>query len=152
MFGQVNHATILRDLHIQRQAIFKAMLPIQHKAKEVEIEFLGFALIEDSKDRCRFSKIHTSGTPDFNVLDDPSGELNSAEDQAPYVSDKSECPSFFPFSTLKNELVRHRQFQNQAEARYAITEYIERFYNRQRLHQALGYRSPEEFEQRAGES
>ena len=50
------------------------------------------------------------------------------------------------FSTLKNELVRHRQFQHQAEARYALAEYIERFYNCQRLHQALGYRSPEEFE------
>lgn len=43
-------------------------------------------------------------------------------------------------------LVHHRQFQNQAEARYTIAEYIEVFYNRQRLHQALGYRSPEEFE------
>jgi transposase InsO family protein len=38
------------------------------------------------------------------------------------------------------------QFQNQAEARYAIAEYIEMFYNRQPLYQALGYRSPEEFE------
>ena len=56
------------------------------------------------------------------------------------------------FSSLKNELVRHRQFVNQAEARYAIAEYIERFYNRQRLHQALDHRSPEEFEQQAGES
>ena len=61
-------------------------------------------------------------------------------------------PSSDVFSTLKNELVRHRQFQNQAEARYAIAEYIERFYNCQRLHQALGYRSPEEFEKMAGES
>jgi putative transposase len=32
-----------------------------------------------------------------------------------------------------------------SEARYVIAEYIEVFYNRQRLHQALGYRSPEEF-------
>ena len=56
------------------------------------------------------------------------------------------------FSSLKNKLVRHRQFQNQAEARYAIAEYIERFYNRQRLHQALGYRNPAKFEQQDGES
>jgi transposase InsO family protein len=56
------------------------------------------------------------------------------------------------FSTLKNELVRHRQFQNQAEARYAIAEYIERFYNCQRLHQALGYRSPEEFERQENDA
>jgi transposase InsO family protein len=35
---------------------------------------------------------------------------------------------------------------DQAEARQAIVEYIEEFYNRQRVHQALGYRSLEEFE------
>ena len=38
------------------------------------------------------------------------------------------------------------------EARQAIGDYIEKFYNRQRLHQALGYRSPEEFEKMAGDS
>ena len=50
-------------------------------------------------------------------------------------------------SSLKNELVHLRQFQNQAEGQVAITDYIEPFYNRRRLPQALGYRSPEEFEQ-----
>jgi hypothetical protein len=72
------------------------------------------------------------------------------------MSRKGNCYDNAPvesfFSSLKNELVRHRQFANRAEARYAIAEYIERFYNRQRLHQALGYRSPEEFEQQVGES
>ena len=58
MFGQVNHATILRDLQVQRQAAVKAMVPIQRKAKELEIEFLGLALIEYSKDRCGFFEIH----------------------------------------------------------------------------------------------
>ena len=56
------------------------------------------------------------------------------------------------FSSLKNELVRHRSFQSQAEAQVAIEGYIDRFYNRQRLHQALGYQSPEEFEKMGGES
>ena len=56
------------------------------------------------------------------------------------------------FSSLKNELVRHRQFQNQAEARQAIVASIEECSTRQRRHQALGYRSPEEVEQMAGES
>lgn len=68
----------------------------------------------------------------------------------PSMSRKGNCYDNAPvesfFSSLKNEVVHHRQFQNQAEARYAIAEYIEVFYNRQRLHQALGYRSPEEFE------
>ena len=62
--------------------------------------------------------------------------------------DNAPVESFF--SSLKNERVRHRQFQNQAEARSAIAEYIERFYNRQRVHQALGYRRPEEFERHEG--
>ena len=58
--------------------------------------------------------------------------------------DNAPVESFF--SSLKNELVRHRQFQNQAEAQMAIEDHIDRFCNRQRLHQALGYRSPEEIE------
>ena len=74
----------------------------------------------------------------------------------PSMSRKGNCYDNAPvesfFSSLKNELVRHRRFQHQAEARYAIAEYIEVFYNRQRLHQALGYRSPEEFEQLGGDS
>ena len=64
--------------------------------------------------------------------------------------DNAPVESFF--SSLKNELVRHRRFHHHAEARYAIAEYIEVFYNRQRLHQALGYRSPEEFEQQADDA
>ena len=47
---------------------------------------------------------------------------------------------------MKNEVVHHRQFPHQGEAQMATTDYIQRFYNRQRLHQALGYRSTEEFE------
>lgn len=68
----------------------------------------------------------------------------------PSMSRKGNCYDNAPvesfFSSLKNELVHHRCFAHHAEARYAIAEYIEVFYNRQRLHQALGYRSPEEFE------
>mgnify|MGYP001587106152 FL=1 len=66
------------------------------------------------------------------------------------MSRKGNCYDNAPvesfFSSLRNELVHHRQFQNQAEARSAIAEYIEVFYNRERLHQALAYPSPEEFE------
>ena len=58
------------------------------------------------------------------------------------------CAESF-FSTLKNELIHHVQFKTREEARTAIFEYIEVFYNRQRLHQTLGYLSPAEFERRA---
>lgn len=66
------------------------------------------------------------------------------------MSRRGNCYDYAPvesfFSSLKSELVRHRQFQNQAEAQMAIVDDIERFHYRQPLHQALGYRSPEEFE------
>ena len=61
------------------------------------------------------------------------------------------CAESF-ISTLKNELTHHLQFNTREEARTAIFEYIEVFYNRQRLHQTLGYLSPAEFERRAGVS
>jgi putative transposase len=50
------------------------------------------------------------------------------------------------FSNLKNELVHHCDFATREQARAAIFEYIEVFYNRTRRHQTLGYLSPMEFE------
>ena len=59
--------------------------------------------------------------------------------------DNAAMESFW--STLKGELVQRQDFQDLADARLAIFDYIEIFYNRQRLHSALGYQSPVEFEQ-----
>ena len=53
------------------------------------------------------------------------------------------------FGTLKTELVYPTRFRTRAEARAAIFDYIEIFYNRQRRHSALGYLSPAEFERRS---
>jgi len=50
------------------------------------------------------------------------------------------------FSTLKNELVHDQDFLTREEAQAAVFEFIEVFYNRQRLHQTLGYVSPVQFE------
>ena len=50
------------------------------------------------------------------------------------------------WSSLKYELVYHRRFATYAEARTAIFDYIECFYNRTRLHSSLGYVSPVQFE------
>lgn len=58
--------------------------------------------------------------------------------------DNAAMESFW--SSLKNELVHHEPFANLDEARLAIFDYIELFYNRKRLHSALGYQSPVEFE------
>ncbi|ULU26430.1 IS3 family transposase [Dyella terrae] len=51
------------------------------------------------------------------------------------------CAESF-LSTLKNELTRGKIFATHEAARAAIVEYIEGFYNRKRLHQTLGYRTP----------
>ena len=50
------------------------------------------------------------------------------------------------FGTLKKELVHDRHYLTREEAQQDIFEYIEVFYNRQRRHSTLGYRSPAEFE------
>ncbi|GLQ92772.1 hypothetical protein GCM10007901_17230 [Dyella acidisoli] len=53
------------------------------------------------------------------------------------------------FSSLKQELTHHERFKDRNAARAHIFEYIESFYNRQRLHSSLDYRSPEAFERMA---
>jgi putative transposase len=50
------------------------------------------------------------------------------------------------FGTLKQELVRDARWNTHAEARAAIHDYIEVFYNRRRLHSRNDYRSPADFE------
>lgn len=51
------------------------------------------------------------------------------------------------FHTLKTELIYWERYETREQARRSIFEYIEVFYNRQRLHSALGYKTPIEFEQ-----
>ena len=61
--------------------------------------------------------------------------------------DNAVAESFF--GTLKAECVTY-QFATHAQARTALFEYIEVWYNRQRLHSSLGYLSPVEFERKYG--
>lgn len=58
--------------------------------------------------------------------------------------DNAVAESFF--ANLKNELTFHRDFRCRQEARSAIFDYIELFYNRKRPHQTLNYQSPVEYE------
>jgi transposase InsO family protein len=64
--------------------------------------------------------------------------------------DNAVAESFF--KTIKTELAKKQRFNTIEEARAAIFEYIEIFYNRKRLHSTLGYVSPAEYERRTGMS
>ena len=55
--------------------------------------------------------------------------------------DNAMCESFF--ATLECELLERCRFKTQAEARIAIFDFIEGFYNSRRRHSSLGYLSPD---------
>lgn len=77
--------------------------------------------------------------------------LLTAHGMVQSMSKKGDCydnavvESFF--SNLKNELTWHRSFETRDAARSAIFDYIEFFYNRQRLHETLDYVSPVRYEE-----
>ena len=54
--------------------------------------------------------------------------------------DNAAAESFF--ATLKNEMYHRQRFDTHARARFAVAEYIEVYYNRKRMHSALGYNTP----------
>ncbi len=59
--------------------------------------------------------------------------------------DNARCESFI--KTLKQEEIHTRQYRDRAHLELHIAEFLEQYYNRRRRHSALGYRSPESFEQ-----
>ena len=61
--------------------------------------------------------------------------------------DNASCESFL--KTLKREEIYANDYREMEDLAAGIEEFIERYYNRSRLHSALGYRSPEEFEKQA---
>jgi putative transposase len=58
--------------------------------------------------------------------------------------DNARCESFL--KTLKQEEIYTRQYRDQPDLELHIAEFLDQYYNRRRLHSALGYRSPDSFE------
>jgi transposase InsO family protein len=58
--------------------------------------------------------------------------------------DNAVAESFF--SSLKLELIDRRSWATRRQVRLAVFDYIERFFNRRRLHSSLGYLTPVEYE------
>jgi transposase InsO family protein len=84
-----------------------------------------------------------------------SGDYRRALGQAGLVASMSRTGNCYDnatmesfWSTLKWELIYRRDFATRSQARSEIFDYIETFYNRERLHSALGYMTPTAFENR----
>ena len=77
-----------------------------------------------------------------SLLKEHGIQVSMSDKGNPY--DNAMMESFF--STLRAELTDLERFPTRQAARTAVFEFIEVFYNRQRLHSSLGYRSPADFE------
>ena len=82
------------------------------------------------------SKVYT------DVLKEHGAVISMSRRGNPY--DNAGCESFM--KTLKYEEVYRQEYRDLAEAKRLIARFIEQVYNEQRLHSALGYRPPVEFE------
>jgi putative transposase len=76
------------------------------------------------------------------VLEEHGIEPSMSRAGRPY--DNAMCESFI--KTLKQEEIYTRQYRDRVDLELHIAEFLEQYYNRRRLHSALGYRSPESFE------
>jgi len=76
------------------------------------------------------------------MLQDHGIDISMSRKANPW--DNAACESFM--KTLKYEEVYRTEYRNLAHARSAIGEFLEKVYNQKRLHSALSYRSPVEFE------
>jgi putative transposase len=78
-----------------------------------------------------------------DLLQEHQVQISMSRKGNPY--DNAACESFM--KTLKYEEVYRQEYRDLAEARASIGRFLEKVYNHQRLHSALGYRPPAEFEQ-----
>lgn len=77
-----------------------------------------------------------------SLLKGHGAKISMSRKGNPY--DNAACESFM--KTLKYEEVYRQEYRDMDEARASIDRFIEKVYNQQRLHSALGYRPPAEFE------
>lgn len=140
--GWLYLATIM-DLHSRRIAGYSMQ---KYLTRELVIEALQMAITNRRPGRGLV--IHSDRGSQYASYD--YQRLLQQYDFICSMSRKGDCWDNSPmesfFKTLKTELVYQRRFKARAEAKLEIFEYIEVFYNRFRLHSALGYKTPEEFE------
>ena len=92
--------------------------------------------------------VQYASTDYTQLLRDHGIEISMSRKGNPW--DNAACESFM--KTLKYEEVHRREYRNLAEARARIGEFLEDIYNERRLHSALRYQAPNEFERRLSHS
>jgi putative transposase len=116
-----------------------------HLRTELVLEALNMALtqrrprnvIHHSDQGCQYTSLAFGRRCELMGVRPSMGSVGDAYDNAM-------CESFF--ATLECELLDRHRFQTQAEARLAVFEYLEGWYNPHRRHSALDYRSPVNYE------
>jgi putative transposase len=116
-----------------------------HLRTELVLEALNMAVtqrrprnvIHHSDQGCQYTSLAFGRRCDLMGVRPSMGSVGDAYDNAM-------CESFF--ATLECELLDRHRFQTQAEARLAVFEYLEGWYNPHRRHSALDYRSPVNYE------
>jgi transposase InsO family protein len=116
----------------------RAELPLQALGMAVESRRPGGSVLHHSDRGVQYA------CDDYRLMLEKHGLVGSMSRKG-NCYDNAVMESFF--GSLKTELVHHTRFATKAEARQALFEYVEVFYNRVRRHSALGYRSPADYEQ-----
>jgi len=121
------------ETHLRTELVLAAldMAVAQRRPRDV---------IHHSDQGCQYTSVAFGGRCRAAGIRPSMGSVGDAYDNAL-------CESFF--ATLECELLDRQRFAIQAEARGAIFDFIEGWYNPRRRHSALAYLSPRDFEQQA---
>lgn len=102
----------------------------------------GTALFTDEFKRESVALLESSGRP----LEHVAKELGIQPSMSRKGNGWDNAPMESFFGSLKSELVHHRRYVTREDAKRDLFACIEGYYNRQRLHSAIGYRTPEQAE------
>jgi transposase InsO family protein len=117
-------------------ASMESRLVVDALQMAIQRELPGDGLVAHSDRGVQYASEHYQRVLNQNQITCSMSRKGNCWDNAP-------MESFF--STLKRELVHHEDYHTHNQARQSLFEYIEVFYNRSRLHSALGYLSPVQF-------
>ena len=120
------------ETHLRTELVLEALNMALYQRRPSEV-------IHHSDQGCQYTSIAFGKRCDEAGVRPSMGSVGDAYDNAL-------CESFF--ATLECELLDRNRFRTQVEARMAVFQFIEGWYNPHRLHSGLGYLSPINFERR----